>query len=80
MTGYMLHTLSENDIYHVILHVGFRVEPKVDLFFRKIADELIDSEDLIYAKVEEKKYDTKDIGDYRFIVASSFLSYDTLPY
>lgn len=79
--NYEVHTLSENDIYHVILHVGFRVEPKVDLFFRKIADELIDNGELIYEKAEEKKYDTKDIGDYRFIVASSFLSYDnTLPY
>ena len=78
---YEAHTLSTNDIYHVILHIGFRMEPKVDLFFRRIASELMQSGELAYEKAEEKKYDTKDIGDYRFIVTNSFLSYDnTLPY
>jgi KUP system potassium uptake protein len=79
--NYKVHIISKNDIYHVILHIGFRVEPKVDLFFRRITADLIDSGELSYEKAEEKKYDSKNIGDYRFIVASSFLSYDnTLPY
>ncbi len=29
-----------------------------------------------YEKTEEKKYDRRDIGDYRFIVGNSYLSYD----
>lgn len=79
--NYEVYTLSKNDIYHIILHIGFRIEPKVDLFFRKITAELINSGELSYEKAEEKKYDPEDIGDYRFIVASSFLSYDNmLPY
>ncbi|MCH5717864.1 KUP/HAK/KT family potassium transporter [Niabella hibiscisoli] len=52
--NYEVHTLSENDVYHVVLHIGFRVEPKVDLFFRKIATALIDSGELSYEKAEEK--------------------------
>ena len=73
--------LSGNDIYHVVLHIGFRVEPKVDLFFRLIAAELIEKRELNYEKTEEKKYDSKNFGDYRFVVAHSYLSYDNnLPY
>lgn len=73
---YEAHTLSKNDAYFVTIHVGFRVEPKVDLFFRRIADELLRTGELEYEKTEEKKYDRRDIGDYRFIVGNSYLSYD----
>lgn len=73
---YEAHTLSKNDAYFVTLHLGFRVEPKVDLFFRRIADELLSTGELEYEKTEEKKYDRRDIGDYRFIVGNSYLSYD----
>jgi len=72
--------LSENDIYHVILHIVLRVAPKVyQFFFRKTATALIDSKELSYKKAEEKKYEAKDIGDCPFIVASSFLSDNNTP-
>lgn len=78
---YKANVLAVNDVYHLVLHIGFRVEPKVDLFFRKIAMELILQGELDYEKTEEKKYDDQDFGDYRFVIANSFLSYDNdLPY
>lgn len=72
---YEAQTLSK-DIYHIILHIGFRIEPRVDLFFRNITKELITSGELSYERTEDKKYDQNDMGDYRFIIANSFLSYD----
>ncbi|NIJ55187.1 KUP/HAK/KT family potassium transporter [Dyadobacter arcticus] len=78
---YEARALAVNDVYHIVLHIGFRVEPKVDLFFRKIAAELMAKGELDYEKTEEKKYDNQDFGDYRFVMANSFLSYDNnLPY
>lgn len=74
--SYEVKTISDNDIYHITLNMGFRVEPRVDLFFRSIAQELLRSGELDYEKNEEKKYDRNDMGDYRFIVSNSFLSYD----
>ena len=38
---YEITTLSINDAYHINFHLGFRVEPRIGLFFRKIASELI---------------------------------------
>lgn len=74
--SYEVKPVAENDIYHIVIHMGFRVEPRVDLFFRNIAQELLRSGELSYERAEEKKYDRNDIGDYRFIVSNSFLSYD----
>ncbi|MBV8256054.1 MAG: KUP/HAK/KT family potassium transporter [Chitinophaga sp.] len=74
--NYEVRTLAKNDVYYITLYIGFRIEPRVDLFFRNIATELLRSGELSYEVSEEKKYDPNDMGDYRFIVAHSFLSYD----
>lgn len=73
---YDVKTISRNDAYFINMHIGFRIEPKVDLFFRRIVQDLIASGELAYEQAEEKKYDRRDMGDYRFIVGSSYLSYD----
>ncbi|MDQ6482549.1 KUP/HAK/KT family potassium transporter [Dyadobacter sp. LHD-138] len=78
---YEAKVLAPNDVYQVVIRIGFRIEPKVDLFFRKIVTELIQRGELNYEKTEEKKYDRHDFGDYRFMITNSFLSYDNnLPY
>ncbi|MBL4678802.1 MAG: KUP/HAK/KT family potassium transporter [Mucilaginibacter sp.] len=43
---YNVTTLAENDVYHVNLKLGFRVYPRVDLFFRLIVKDLLDSGEL----------------------------------
>lgn len=73
---YEVKTISPDDAYFVTLYVGFRIEPKVDLFFRRIVHDLQTSGELKYEQAEEKKYDKRDMGDYRFVVGSSYLSYD----
>lgn len=78
---YEVHTLSPNDVYHVTIHLGFRVEARVDLFFRKIADELVKSGELVFEEHASGEYSSSNIGDYKFVVTNSFLSYDNkLPF
>jgi KUP system potassium uptake protein len=78
---YEVHTISPNDVYHVTIHLGFRVEARVDLFFRKIAEELLQSGELSFEKYAAREYTTSNIGDYKFVVTNSFLSYDNrLPF
>ncbi len=43
---YEVRTLAPNDVYDVVLHLGFRVEPKVDLYFRKILLSMVKSGEL----------------------------------
>ncbi len=78
---YEVRTLAPNDVYDVVLHLGFRVEPKVDLFFRKIAKDLLASQELVFEATPEQQYANRDIGNYKFIITNSFLSYDNnLPF
>ena len=73
---YEVNTLSANDVYHVTMHLGFRVEPRVDLFFRKIAEELVASGEVAVEKVPGMQYSSTGIGNYKFVITNSFLSYD----
>jgi len=78
---YEAHVLAPNDVYDVVLHLGFRVEPKVDLYFRKIAKELLKTGELQFEEAPEMQYQSRDIGDYKFVITNSFLSYDNdLPF
>jgi KUP system potassium uptake protein len=80
-TEYEVHTISPNDAYHVIVHLGFRVEVRLDLFFRKIVEELLESKELTFENYAGREYSADQIGDYKFVITNSFLSYDNkLPF
>jgi KUP system potassium uptake protein len=73
---YKVKTLSPNDVYHLTFNIGFRVEPKVDLFFRTVIQELTESKELILEKTPDLKYCLNPTGDYKFLLGDSFLSAD----
>ena len=73
---YRLKTLAPNDIYQLSFNIGFRIEPRVDLFFRNIIEELIASGEVEIEKTPDLKYCLNKTGDYKFILGDSFLSYD----
>ena len=78
---YEVDTLSKNDAYYVEIYLGFRVAPRVSLFFRKIAAVLMESGELKREDCADLKFDRNPIGGYKFIVVNSFLSYDNeLPF
>ncbi|MEX8547674.1 MAG: KUP/HAK/KT family potassium transporter [Mucilaginibacter sp.] len=78
---YEVHKLSKNDAYHVTFRLGFRVEPKLDLFFRKIVKELMETGELKRDDCEEIKFERNPIGGYKFVVVNSYLSFDNqLPF
>ncbi|MFC4211092.1 hypothetical protein ACFOWA_07865 [Pedobacter lithocola] len=78
---YSVTTLSVNNVYHVNLRLGFRVYPRVDLFFRLIAAELLKSGELELERTMIMKYAANHIGDYKFIIINSYLSFDNeLPF
>lgn len=78
---YRVTTLSENDVYHVTLRLGFRVYPRVDLFFRLIAAELISSGELELERTSIMEFAANHIGGYKFVIINSYLSFDNeLPF
>ena len=78
---YNVETLVANDIYHVNLKLGFRVQPRVDLYFRTIAKALTQCGELKLERSAMMEFASNDIGDYKFIVINSYLSFDNhLPF
>jgi len=73
---YRLKTLALNDIYHLTFNLGFRVEPRVDLFFKIVLEELIKSRELMIEDTPDLKYTLNKAGDYKFMLGDSYLSYD----
>jgi KUP system potassium uptake protein len=74
--SYTVDTVAENDIYFICFNIGFKVEPRLDHYFRVIVKELIKNEEVDVSERSEYTYQKTSIGDFKFVVRQSFLSYD----
>ena len=73
---YSIKEIIPNEVMRVELRLGFRVQPRTNLMFRKIIGEMVDD-----GKVKvDSKYETMQrinpVGDIQFIVMEKFLSID----
>lgn len=78
---YKVDVLADNDVIKVEFRLGFRVDQKINLFFRKVVEELVANREIDitsrYASLAEKNI----VGDFRFIVIKRHLSYENeLPF
>ncbi len=73
---YKVHELVEDKIIHVRFRIGFRVEPRINLMFRQVVQELVANKevDIISRYVSLNKQHL--IGDFKFVVMEKFLSYE----
>jgi KUP system potassium uptake protein len=78
---YACETLDKNEVYFLTFNMGFRIEPRIDYYFRQVLIDLEKSKDFELPACPEMKYQNSRIGDVRFVLMSSFLSYDNeLPF
>lgn len=73
---YKVDTLAKEDVYFMTLTLGFRIEPRVNYFFEIALKELQASGDVNITSRHPalEKYNIN--GDVRFVLHSSFLSYE----
>lgn len=74
--NYQVDTLVKDDVYFIEFNLGFREEPRVDFYFRQVASELIQNDEVTITKVNDSPYNQSPIGDFKFVVLDSFLSFD----
>lgn len=78
---YSAKTLAYNDVYFVTLNMGFRIAPRIDYYLRKILFELEKNNEFKLCASFESLYQESPIGEIRFMIMNSFLSYDNdLPF
>jgi KUP system potassium uptake protein len=73
---YKVDILAENDVIKVEFRLGFRIDQKINLYFRKVVEELVAAGEIDitsrYASLAEKNI----TGDFRFVVIKRHLSYE----
>lgn len=73
---YKVDHIIPNDIIRVEFRLGFRVEPRISLMFRKVVEDLVANKEVNITSRYESLERTNTVGDFSFIVMEKFLSQD----
>ncbi|MCA6453492.1 MAG: KUP/HAK/KT family potassium transporter [Chitinophagaceae bacterium] len=78
---YSVEHIIPNDIIRVEFRLGFRVEQRINLMFRKVVHELVDNTEVNITSRYESLEKNNVVGDFQFIVLEKYLSQDNeLPF
>lgn len=78
---YVVHTIIPNEIIRVEFRLGFRVEHRIQLMFKKVVEEMVANKEVNVTSRYESLSRNNVRGDFRFVVLEKFLSRDNeLPF
>jgi KUP system potassium uptake protein len=78
---YKVTTIAEGDVIRINFRLGFRVEQRINLFFRKVIEDLVKNGEVDITSRYESLGRQNLIGDFRFVVLEKFLSFENdLPF
>jgi len=73
---YSVQHIIPNDIIRVEFRLGFRVEQRINLMFRKVVEELVRNKEVNITSRYESLEKNNIVGDFQFIVLEKYLSQD----
>jgi KUP system potassium uptake protein len=73
---YKVDHIIPNDIIRVEFRLGFRVEPRINLLFRKVVEDLVANKEVNVTSRYESLERSNVVGDFSFIVMEKYLSQD----
>ncbi len=78
---YSVETIIPNEIIRVEFRLGFRMEPRINLMFRKVVEDMVSNKEVNITSRYESLQRNNVVGDFQFIVMEKFLSQDNeLPF
>jgi KUP system potassium uptake protein len=78
---YAVEHIIPNDIIRVDFRLGFRVQPRINMLFTKVVDELYHNREISAANKYNSEEQLGRMGDFSFIVMEKYLSQDNqLPF
>ena len=78
---YHVDHIIPNDIIRVEFRLGFRVQPRINLMFRKVIEELVANKEVNITSRYESLEKNNVVGDFQYIVMEKYLSEDNdLPF
>lgn len=80
-TEYSVLHIIPNDIIRVEFKLGFRIQPRIDLLFRKVVEDLVKNREVNVSSRYESLGKNNVTGDFQFVVMEKYLSHDNeLPF
>jgi KUP system potassium uptake protein len=78
---YLVEHIIPNDIIRVEFRLGFRVQQRINLMFRKVVEELVKNNEVNILSRYDSLERNNITGDFQFIISEKFLSSDNeLPF
>lgn len=73
---YTVDTIVPNEVIRVELRLGFRMEPRINLMFKKVVQDMVANKEVNITSRYESLQKNNVVGDFQFIVMEKFLSQD----
>lgn len=73
---YVVQTIIPNEIIRIEFRLGFRVDHRVQMMFRKVVEDMVRNKEVNVVSRYESLSRNNVMGDFRFIVMEKFLSRD----
>jgi KUP system potassium uptake protein len=73
---YTVKELIQNRLIRIDFNLGFRVDPRINLLFRKVVEDLVRNKEVNIISRYESLSKENVIGDFRFVVIERFLSHE----
>ncbi len=73
---YKVNVIAPDDIIKVNFRLGFRIEQRINLYFRKVVEDMVKNGEVDITSKYESLNKHNVIGDFRFVVLEKFLSYE----
>jgi KUP system potassium uptake protein len=73
---YTVETIVPNEVIRIELRLGFRMEHRINLMFRKVVQDMVADREVNITSRYESLQKNNVVGDFQFIVMEKFLSQD----
>jgi KUP system potassium uptake protein len=73
---YKVNVIERDDVIKVNFKLGFKVEQKINLYFRKVVEDMVKKGEVDITSRYESLNKQNVIGDFRFVVLERFLSFE----
>ncbi len=78
---YTVDIIIPNEVVRIEFRLGFRIEPRINLMFRKVVEDMVSRREINITSRYESLQRNNVVGDFEFIVLEKFLSQDNeLPF
>ncbi|WP_461449856.1 KUP/HAK/KT family potassium transporter [Mucilaginibacter sp.] len=75
---YSVDHVEAGKIIRVDFRLGFRIQPRVNVLFRKVVEDMVARKELDITSTYESLKKFKVVSDFRFVILEKFLSYNNL--